>query len=137
MMRSTTWDRSEQQGQATPRGHGQKHRESAQRLAGWLRELLAAARRDLEHLYGPRLRGLYLFGSQARGDAETGSDVDLLIVLDQVPHYAGEVQRTSQITADLALQYDLSVSTVFVSDSDWLQGGGPFLVNVRQDAIAA
>jgi predicted nucleotidyltransferase len=40
----------------------------------------------LLELYGPRFDRLLLFGSQARGDAAEGSDVDVLVVLH------GEVQ---------------------------------------------
>lgn len=34
-------------------------------------------------LYGPRLAGVVVFGSWARGDAADSSDVDLLVVLDR------------------------------------------------------
>ena len=35
----------------------------------------------LQNLYGEQLRGLYLYGSYARGTAHSGSDVDILVVL--------------------------------------------------------
>ncbi|MSP24305.1 MAG: nucleotidyltransferase domain-containing protein [Myxococcales bacterium] len=34
--------------------------------------------------FGPRLRELVLFGSYARGDADDESDVDLLVVIDEL-----------------------------------------------------
>ncbi len=43
-----------------------------------------AVARDLRGIYGERLRDVLLFGSWARGDAHPESDVDLLVVLDEV-----------------------------------------------------
>ncbi len=109
----------------------------AVRLEGWLQDLLDVFKRGLEQLYGDRLKGLYLFGSHARGQATTESDVDLAIVLDEVRHYGREIRRTGGLTASVALDYEVSISCVFVSSAGWLRREGPFLVNVRSDAIAA
>jgi predicted nucleotidyltransferase len=106
-------------------------------LNGWIKELLDEARRGLESLYGERLQGVYLFGSRARGEAAPDSDVDLLVVLDRVDDYGGEVRHTGEIVSALALRYDVSVSRVLVSKADWQRGTGPFLLNVRRDALAA
>jgi uncharacterized protein len=54
-----------------------------------LATILAELRRHLEALYGPRLVHLVLYGSQARGDAEPSSDIDVLVVL-QGPVDSGE-----------------------------------------------
>ena len=42
----------------------------------------AVVRRAVDH-HGPRLAGVVVFGSWARGEAVEGSDVDLLVVLDR------------------------------------------------------
>jgi len=106
-------------------------------LPGWLRDLLEAAKRSLADLYGARLQSVYLFGSQARGQATSESDVDLAIVLDEVRNYAGEIDRTSELISSLALAHDVSISRVFVSRADWDRAEGPFLHQVRSHAIAA
>ena len=59
-----------------------------------IRNLLDELKAALHHLYGPRLRGVYLFGSYARGDQDSESDVDVLIVLDRFEHYGAEIDRT-------------------------------------------
>jgi predicted nucleotidyltransferase len=80
---------------------------------------------------------LYLYGSFARGSEDAESDVDVLIVLDQVNAYGEEVARTSVLISELSLESGLSISRVFVSRKDWTDRDSPFLVNVREEAIAA
>jgi len=103
----------------------------------WLTELLKDLKRALEELYGSRLCGLYLYGSRARGEAGQESDVDVLIVLDEVSHYGGELERTAEIVSTASLRYDVSISRVFLPQAEWQTGEGPFLLTVREDAIAA
>jgi predicted nucleotidyltransferase len=99
--------------------------------------LLGELKSGLRGLYAQRLRGVYLYGSYARGEGECESDVDVLIILDQVDSYGGEVDRTSKLVSDVSLRYDISVSRVFVSEREWQKGEGLFLANVREESIPA
>jgi predicted nucleotidyltransferase len=105
--------------------------------AAELPQLLEELKRGLTELYGDRLRGLYLFGSYARGTAEWDSDVDILVVLDEIRSYGGEIKRTSELGSSLSIKYFTSVSKVFISEADWATAENPFLLNVRREAIAA
>lgn len=100
-------------------------------------EILAKLRQGLELLYGERLAGLYLFGSFASGEATPESDVDVLIVLDEVTDYGREIERTGHLVSGLSLDYDISISRVFVSFTAWRYRDSPFLANVRRQAQAA
>lgn len=102
-----------------------------------IRELLIKARRGLEELYGERLEGVYLFGSYARGDSTPESDVDILVVLDEVTDYGREIEHTGYLISGLSLDYEVSISRVFVSSSAWRHRDSPFLCNVREHAKAA
>ena len=99
--------------------------------------LLSEFKREAQQLYGDRLKGVYLYGSRARGEAEPDADVDILIILDDWSNYAEEVDRTGEIGSRLSLAYDLSISQVFVRERDWSRGKTPFLSNAREDAILA
>jgi uncharacterized protein len=102
-----------------------------------IQELLAKLCRGLEGLYGERLAGVYLFGSFACAEATPESDVDILIVLDEVMDYGQEIERTGYLISDLSLEYEVSLSRVFVSSSAWLHRDSPFLLKVREQARAA
>ena len=100
-------------------------------------ELLSKLRRGLEDLYGERLEEVYLFGSYARDEATPESDVDILVVLDEVADYGQEIEHTGYLVSDLSLDYEVSISRVFVSSSAWRLRDSPFLCNVREHARAA
>src|SRR5215210_9251841 len=102
-----------------------------------IQELLAKLRRGLEHLYGERLAGVYLFGSFACAEATPESDVDILIVLDEVTDYGQEIEHTGHLISELSLDYEVSISRVFVSSSAWRDRDSPFLSNLRKQARAA
>lgn len=102
-----------------------------------LEALLKELRERLARHYGRRLRGVFLFGSHARGEADEESDVDVLIVLDRIQHYCREVDQTSFITSELSLAHNVSISCVFVSEDQWESGQTAFLENVREEAIPA
>lgn len=102
-----------------------------------IHSLLKELKTGLRFVYGNRLHGVYLYGSCARGEAGRESDVDVLIVLDRIPSYSAEVDRTSALIASLSLKHSVSISRVFVSLHDWQQGQTPFLLNAREEAVAA
>lgn len=100
-------------------------------------KLLSDLRRELENLYGPRLRGLYLFGSYARNEADAESDVDVLIVLGEYSRYGAEVDRVSEAVSQLSLEHGVTITVVFVRESQWASGDSPFLRNARSEAMTA
>ena len=102
-----------------------------------LKELLVELKAGLKSIYGHRLKGLYLYGSYARGEPEEYSDIDVLIALDQIPHYAAEIDRTGYLASDLSLKYGSTVSRFFVTEQDWKTKDTSFFLNVREDAVAA
>jgi type I restriction enzyme S subunit len=104
---------------------------------GMIKALMGELKVGLVPIYGERLKGVYLYGSYARGEADEESDVDVLVVLDDFEQYGREIDRTGQLGADLSLKYGVSISKVFIRERDWLRGESPFLANVREEAILA
>lgn len=98
---------------------------------------MAELKQRLEAMYGERLRGVYLYGSFARGEQASDSDVDVLIVLDGIDAYGAEIDRTSELISSLSLQNNLSLSRVFATEEAWRDTKSAFLASVREYAIAA
>ena len=57
----------------------------------------------------PLPQRIILFGSQARGDADAGSDIDLLVIEQAVPDRAAEMVRLRRPLRPLPAAFDLLV----------------------------
>jgi uncharacterized protein len=100
-----------------------------------IKTLLTEIKSSLEATYGDRLKGVYLYGSYARGEADEESDLDILVVLRDFQRYGYEIDRTGQLVSNLSLKYGVTISRVFVKEHQWLHGDTPFLSNVRDEAV--
>jgi Nucleotidyltransferase domain len=67
--------------QALRRPRARKRAGGADHLDPGTRLLLLQLEEQLAKLFGPRLRGLILFGSRARGDHGEDSDADVAVIL--------------------------------------------------------
>lgn len=105
--------------------------------AAEIKALMRELKAGLQAIYEDRLKGVYLYGSYARGGADPESDLDVLVVLDRIDHYSAEVDRTGQLGSSLSLKYGVSISKVYMKEDAWLHGDTPFLANVREEALAA
>ena len=95
-------------------------------------DIATKARRGLEKLYGPRLR---LYGSAARDQLTADSDIDIAIILDEIPSRFAEHERTSQLGSDLSLEYNTLVSFFFTSDSDFQSGRFAIYRDINAEGI--
>ena len=105
-------------------------------LAGLRGELIRRLRERLPAW--PDLHGAWLFGSVARGDADSDSDVDLLIVVDdlQSPDLH---ERLSRLQADVRSWTGNDVQLVEHSQSSWrklVRAKNPLVEQIRLDGIA-
>ena len=100
-----------------------------------LQRILSEYRERLYKLLGDDLDSVILFGSQARGDAEERSDIDVLCVMRGPINYSELITRTSEATAEISLKYDVVLSRSFTSLENYKSRQSPFLMNVRREGM--
>ena len=100
-----------------------------------LEPILTHLKKELTDLYGDRLQHITLFGSQARGDAEPGSDIDVLVVLKSPVNPGEEIKRTGKAIADLSLDYDVVISCLFMDETHYQTRNGSLLRNIRKEGV--
>ena len=101
-----------------------------------IKTIVTELRQYLEKLYGDRLLQMVVFGSQARGDAVEGSDIDILVILKGSVNPGKEIARTGATTAALSLKYNAVISCTFVSVDRYETERSPLLINVRREGVA-
>jgi predicted nucleotidyltransferase len=110
----------------------QRKRELPPEVAAALGELKAA----LADIYGERLRGVYLYGSYARGDFDPeSSDIDVLVVLAGEVRPGEESGRYSEIVADICLRHDVVIATFPVPEAWLRERRSPLFENVRREGV--
>jgi len=98
-------------------------------------KILQELQESLKNLYGDRLSHVILFGSQARGDAVPGSDIDVLVVLKGSVNPVEESKHLLDQIVEWNLEYQETVSCLFMDEERFQTRNGPLLRNIRREGI--
>jgi len=102
-----------------------------------IRKILRELKKGLVRIYGDQLKAVYLFGSFARGEGKLpDSDIDVMIVMNGEFNYSEIEKRSSEFITSLCLEHDVVISWFFVTESHYQQSKMPFILNVRDEAVA-
>ena len=101
-----------------------------------VRAVLDDVRRRLTSFYGDRLVRVILYGSEARGEAKPGSDIDLLVLLRGPFDRFDELRTIVDLLYPLQLASDRLISARPVSVEDYEHGTIQLYRNARADGIA-
>lgn len=102
-----------------------------------IKKIIKEYRQGLQRIFNDKLAAVILYGSFARGEGREDSDIDVLCVMRGHFDYSEVIQRSSKLTADLSLKYEVVLSRVFVAEKDFHTRNLPFFMNVRREGIPA
>ncbi|MFB1489878.1 MULTISPECIES: nucleotidyltransferase domain-containing protein [unclassified Thiocapsa] len=93
-----------------------------------------ALQQSLAQRLGPHLRGIWLFGSRARGDARETSDYDVLILVDENTQAIRDSILDVQV--DILDHHDALVATIVRTEDEWQRSQGyPLAKNIAREAV--
>lgn len=87
-----------------------------------------------EH-FGSRLKYFILYGSYARGDYNKNSDIDLLVVLDDIQSEMEEIDILADLKTDILLNSDIYISTNPTSLKKLKNSNLVFYRNIRNEGV--
>jgi predicted nucleotidyltransferase len=98
-------------------------------------DVIKQCRKILESHYGSRLRGVLLYGSMARNQSETTSDIDLLVLLKQPFDYFSELRTIVEILYPIQLESDQLISAKPAPAEEFDQGRIQLYRNAKREGV--
>lgn len=78
---------------------------------------------------------VWVYGSEARGDARPDSDIDLLMLIDSDRVTMKDRERLTTPLYDIELDTGIQINPVIYTSSEWGKHNGPFYHNVMQERV--
>ena len=100
-------------------------------------ELLNRIRERLAAAHGARLKGVVLYGSEARGEGAPDSDIDVLVLLQGPVVYWDDLRANIQAVYPLVLEIERPIHAKPVDIAAYEAAEFPLYENARTEGIVA
>lgn len=100
-------------------------------------ELLIPIKERLALTFGDRLEGIILFGSEIRNESQPDSDIDILVLLDDVNDAGKDLRTALDSLAELSSLWERRISIKPVSIQDYQNEDCPLFRQVKKEGILA
>ena len=97
------------------------------------KEITDAIARGLHQL--PLDIEVWLYGSEARGEARPNSDIDLLVLFNQPEVRHADEDKIYDVTYPIELETGVSINSYITSKALWESRMTPFRNNVQNDRV--
>ena len=97
--------------------------------------IMEEVKNKLREIYGNRLKSIILYGSYARGNADEGSDIDLIILLENMDKPVTEMEKYSREIHSIDLEYDTLISAIPIDASQYRTRKLPLILNAKREGI--
>jgi predicted nucleotidyltransferase len=98
-------------------------------------DVVKKCRTVLKRYYGSRFSGLILYGSVARNEAASASDIDLLVLLNQPFDYFSELHQIIELLYPVQLESDQLISAKPVPVEDFEHGIIQLYRNAKREGV--
>jgi len=98
-------------------------------------KLLNDIKARLMQAHGERLQGVILYGSEARGEAEPDSDIDLLVLLRGPIELGRDIRTNVHALYDMEIQDYRPIHAMPVDVEDYQAGEYPLYRNAKKEGI--
>jgi predicted nucleotidyltransferase len=98
-------------------------------------EVLKRCKTALESYYGSQFKGLILYGSMARNQASSASDIDLLVLLSQPFDYFRELRQIIELLYPIQLESDRLISAKPASLEGYEHGSFQLYRNAKREGV--
>ena len=98
-----------------------------------IKKVLYEFKSKMKEILGDNFRNLILFGSYARGEADEGSDIDLVIVVKTYPD-KNTLRKIQDISNLFSLKNDIVISEFIFTEKE-IKRCTPLFLNIRREGI--
>ena len=98
-------------------------------------EIAQRCKSVLKGHYGPQFKGLVLYGSMARHQASSLSDIDLLVLLSRPFDYFHELRRIIDLLYPIQLESEQLISAKPAALDEFEYGGIQLYRNVKREGL--